>query len=255
MAQTLIKLYPTPQNSNVGQNFLYSRPAPQNWSKWDLRGDWNLGTKDNFFWRFSKQDQVVPSSLVLPPPAYGGGALDQTTNGINTGGTWNHIWKSNLIMSIRGGWNYGFFTRDNPAQTGGALLNRQYGIKGGNDSIPGGFSQMNITGYTAIGIGANNPVARDSQNRQLAGDVVWTHGSHTIKFGANMLRSAEQHFQYPQRSHRPVSVQWPIHQGRHGRFPAGHGQPGHLEHAPAGRPAQLDRSAPSSRTIGRSRRT
>src|SRR5205085_5044929 len=147
-----------------------------------------------FFWRFSKQDQSVPASLVLPPPAYGGGALDQATQGISTGGTWNHIWKANLIMSIRTGWNYSFFTRDNPAQTGAALLNQQYGIKGGTDTIPGGFSQMNITGYTALGIGANNPVARYSQNRQLAGDVVWTYGSHTIKFGGNMLRSQNNIF-------------------------------------------------------------
>src|SRR5581483_9498188 len=194
VAQTLIKLYPTPQNSNTGQNFLYVAPAPTNGTKWDLRGDANLSTSDTFFWRYSAQNQSVPASLVLPPPAYGGAALDQSTNGVSTGGTWNHVWKPNLIMSIRTGWNYGFFTRDNPAQTGGALLNRQYGIKGGTDTIPGGFSQMNITGYTALGIGANNPVARDSQNRQLAGDVVWTHGSHTIKFGTNILRSQNNIF-------------------------------------------------------------
>jgi hypothetical protein len=194
VAKNLIQLYPTPQNGNVGQNFLYISPANQNWSKWDVRGDVTLGNKDNAFWRFSKQDQSVPASLVLPPPAYGGGALDQSTQGINTGGTWNHIWKSNVIMSIRGGWNYGFFTRDNPAQAGGALLNQQYGIKGGTQTIPGGFSQMNITGYTPLGIGASNPVARDSQNRQLTGDVVWTHGSHTFKFGANMLRSQNNIF-------------------------------------------------------------
>jgi hypothetical protein len=194
VARTLINLYPTPQNGNVGQNFLYISPANQNWDKWDVRGDWNVNTKDNTFFRFSRQVQTIPASLVLPPPAFGGGALDQSTTGMNTGGTWNHIWKANLIMSIRGGWNYGFFTRDNPAQAGGALLNRQYGIKGGTDTIPGGFSQMNITGYTALGIGASNPVARDSQNRQLAGDVVWTHGSHTFKFGANMLRSQNNIF-------------------------------------------------------------
>ncbi len=194
VAQTLINLYPGPRTSAVGSNFVYQSPANQDWTKYDVRGDVNLGSKDNAFWRYSKQNQAVPSSLVLPPPAFGGGALDQTTNGINTGATWNHIWRPNLIMAIRGAWNYGFFTRDNPAQAGGALLNRQYGIIGGNDTIPGGFSQMNITGYQALGIGANNPVARDSQNRQLVGDVVWTRGAHTFKFGANMLRSQNNIF-------------------------------------------------------------
>ena len=78
-----------------------------------MRADVNLGSKDNAFWRISKQDQSVPASLALPPPAYGGGALDQSTNGINTGATWNHVLRPNLIMAIRGAWNYGFFTRDN----------------------------------------------------------------------------------------------------------------------------------------------
>lgn len=194
VAQTLINLYPAPQNSSVGSNFAYQSPANQDWGKFDVRTDVNVGSRDTMFWRFSKQDQTVPATLTLPPPAYGGGALDQSTQGINTGATWTHIWRPNLITSIRSGWNYGFFTRDNPAQAQGALLNRQYGIKGGNDSVPGGFSQMNITGYQALGIGAFNPVVRDSQNRQLAGDVVWTHGSHTVKAGGNMLRSQNNIF-------------------------------------------------------------
>jgi hypothetical protein len=194
VARTLIDLYPAPRTEAVGSNFIYQSPAAQNWTKFDIRGDVNLGSKDNAFWRISRQDQSVPASLVLPPPAYGGGALDQTTQGYNTGATWNHIWRPNLIMAVRGAWNYGFFTRDNPAQAQGALLNRQYGIEGGNDSIPGGFSQMNITGYQALGIGPNNPVARDSQNRQLNGDLVWTRGSHTFKFGGSLLRSQNNIF-------------------------------------------------------------
>jgi hypothetical protein len=194
VAKTLINLYPTPQNSSVGQNFVYLSPANENWDRFDVRGDVNAGTKDNFSWRFSRHDKITPAALTLPPPAYGGGALDQSTRGINTGGTWNHVFGPALIMSIRGGWNYGFFTRDNPAQANGELLNRKYGIKGGNDTVPGGFSQMGITGYTALGIGANNPVIRDSQNRQLAGDLTWTHGAHNLKFGANLLRSQNNIF-------------------------------------------------------------
>src|SRR5262245_20546094 len=49
--------------------------------------------------------------------------------------------------------------------------------------------KMNITGYAPIGIGASNPVNRDSQNRQLAGDLTWSHGKHSIKSGASILKS------------------------------------------------------------------
>jgi hypothetical protein len=188
VAKTLVDLYPNPQNSDLATNFIYQGPVNQDWSKWDVRADVNMGSRDNMFWRFSKQDQIVPAALPLPPPAYGGGVLDQSTVGINTGATWNHIFTPNFILSVRGAWNYGFFTRDSPAASSGELLNKKYGIRGGTD-LPGGFSQMNITGYQALGTGASNPVARDSQNRQLTGDLVWTHGAHSMKFGGSILRS------------------------------------------------------------------
>lgn len=53
---------------------------------------------------------------------------------------------------------------------------------------------MNITGYQALGTGAFNPVQRDSQNRQVAGDVTWTRGTHTVKAGSGVLRSQNNIF-------------------------------------------------------------
>jgi outer membrane receptor protein involved in Fe transport len=189
VAKTLINLYPLPQVPGVASNFVYQSPAAQDVSKFDVRADVNLGTKDNVSWRISKHDSTIPAPLVLPPPAYGNGAFDSAITGINTGANWNHIFTPNIIMSVRGAWNYGLFTRDNPAQTHGEFLNVKYGIKGGTDTFPGGFAAMTLTGYAAIGIGASNPVNRDSQNRQLAGDVSWAKGRHAFKFGASLLRS------------------------------------------------------------------
>ncbi len=193
VALTLINLYPEPQKPGVASNFLYNAPSKQDIDKWDVRADVNASSADNVFWRLSKHDLMNPVALALPPPAYGGG-YDWLTEGYNTGAGWNHIWTPNLIMSIRGAWNFALFKRDNPAQTGGELLNQKYGIKGGNSTIPGGFSLMGITGYRAVGIGAFNPVDRDSQNRQLAGDLTWVRGKHTVKAGVNILRSQNNIF-------------------------------------------------------------
>jgi hypothetical protein len=189
VARTLIDLYPQPQNGDVANNFVYNAPRSQDVDRWDVRIDANVTSNDNVFWRLSKHDLNNPVALNLPPPAYGGGAFDFITEGYNTGATWNHIWSPTLIQSIRAGWNFSLFKRDNPAQTGGEFLNQKYGIPGGNSSIPGGFTQMGITGYRPLGIGAFNPVDRDSQNRQLAGDLTWTHGKHTLKGGVNLIRS------------------------------------------------------------------
>jgi len=193
LAKTLINLYPTPQKPGVSSNFLYNAPRKRDVDKWDARADVNIRSQDNVYWRLSHQLLSNPVALSLPPPAYGGG-YDWMTEGYNTGAGWNHIWTPNLIMSIRGVWNMALFKRDNPAQTGGELLNEKYGIKGGNNSLPGSFSVMSISGYRNVGIGAYNPVDRDSQNRQLTGDLTWTHGKHTVKTGANVLRSQNNIF-------------------------------------------------------------
>ncbi|HZT39254.1 MAG TPA: TonB-dependent receptor [Bryobacteraceae bacterium] len=194
VAVTLVNLYPAPMTSGVASNFTYQAPAPQDAPKFDIRTDANLGAKDNVFWRISKQDATTPAVFSLPAPAYGGGPFDSQITGINTGATWNHIFTPGLIMSIRGAWNYGYFARDNPASTKSEFFNRKYGIKGGNDSIPGSFSNFNITGYASLGLGPNNPVFRDSQNRQLAGDVTWTRGAHTVKFGGSLIKSQNNIF-------------------------------------------------------------
>jgi len=71
----------------------------------------------------------------------------------------------------------------------GRNFNQEFGIPGSTVVPDGGFSQMNITGYRALGIGPNNPVERNSQNRQVSGDLSWIHGRHTAKVGASLIKS------------------------------------------------------------------
>ncbi|MCX6612516.1 MAG: carboxypeptidase-like regulatory domain-containing protein, partial [Acidobacteria bacterium] len=188
VSANLIKLYPNPQNAALANNYTALSPRWQDVDKWDVRIDQSVRS-DTFFWRLSKQDQLVPDTPSLPAPAYGGGNLDFITEGYNTGAGWNHVFTPTLIASIRAGWNFTLFKRDNPASTNGELLNRKYGILGGTGDIPGGFSQLSITGYRALGIGGFNPVDRDSQNRQLSGDLTWIRGRHNVKIGAGVIKS------------------------------------------------------------------
>ncbi len=193
VARTLIDLYPDPQNTNLAANFLRQSPARNDIHKWDVRIDVNPTSKDMFMWRMSQHNSTNPAVLPLPPPAFGGG-LDTRVEGINTGATWNKVLTPNLLWSIRGVWNFGLFIRDNPAEAGGELFNERFGIQGANNTIPGGFSNMGITGYRNVGIGAFNPVDRDSQNRQLVTDLAWTKGKHSVKGGFNIIRSQNNIF-------------------------------------------------------------
>jgi hypothetical protein len=189
VAAKLIQIYPSPQSLVLANNFTYLSPQNQDVDKWDLRIDQNAGTKDNIFFRYSTHDTFLPDTPSLPAPAYGGGNLDYITEGINTGAGWNHIFTPNLILSVRAGWNFARFKRNNPASALGHNFNKEYGIPGASYVPDGGFSQLNITGYRALGIGASNPVDRNSQNRQVNGDLSWSHERHTVKTGSSLIRS------------------------------------------------------------------
>ena len=189
VAAGLMKIYPVPLNGNLANNYPYLSPRKQDVDKWDLRLDQTFGAKDNAFFRFSTHDNFLPDTPSLPAPAYGAGNLDYITEGINTGVGWNHIFTPTLILSARAGWNYLRFKRDNPAAALGHNYNQEFGIPGATFVPDGSFSQINITGYRALGIGPNNPVDRNSQNRQLSGDLNWIHGRHSAKAGFGFIRS------------------------------------------------------------------
>lgn len=189
VARKLAQLYPAPQSGNLANNFTYLSPRTQDVDKWDVRVDQNIGSKDTAFFRFSRQDNLLPDTPSLPAPAFGGGNLDYITEGYNTGAGWNHIFTPALIMTVRGGWNYTRFQRNNPAAALGRNFNEEFEIPGGTLVPDGGFSQFSITGYRGLGIGGFNPVDRNSQNRQISGDLTWIKGRHTVKTGASLLRS------------------------------------------------------------------
>jgi hypothetical protein len=193
LGKTLIDLYPSPLNSDLRNNFLIQAPDPEDVDRWDVRADHNFSSRDLVFARVSYNDQKFPAALPLPAPAFGGG-FDGTVTGWNTGLNWNHIFTPSLLMNTRIGWNYAQFTRVNPASAGTENLNARYGIPGVDQTQPGGFSNIGITGFRSLGLGSFNPVIRDSQNRQAAGDLTWVKGKHTVKFGGNILRSQNNIF-------------------------------------------------------------
>ena len=200
VANTLINLYPTPQTPDVGTNFVNLSPQNEDVRKWDARADVNLSDTDNVFFRVSWHGFTRPQALTLPAPAFSGGN-DQAVDGNNFAAGWNHIWSPNLIMSIRGTYNYGLFIRDNVAdakalaeELGVFNLNDAYGIPGGEAATLGSMSIMSISGYANVGMGNFNPVDRNSQNRQIVGDMTWTKGKHTVKFGGGLIRSQNNIF-------------------------------------------------------------
>jgi hypothetical protein len=188
LAQKLINLYPSPTNGNLSSNYLYDGPDDEDDHRWDVRVDYTLSQKDTIYARVSNYGVRIPGILNLPPPAFGANAFDEKINGYNSFLGWTHIFSPSLVAITRASYSYNQFSRVNPAVGGTANLNAEYGIPGGDNTIPGAMSSFGITGYTQLGLGSNNPTVRDSQNRQIVSDFNWARGAHNVKFGVNLIR-------------------------------------------------------------------
>jgi hypothetical protein len=179
IAQKVLAFVPLPQTGAATSNYNYQSPANQDNHRWDFRVDHILDDKRNFFFRFSDQvtDTVVSSPLPPDGGQYytGGGAQATASKSFVLG--FNKVWTPNVVSSIHAGWNNLAWTNFFPSQS---LTN--LGIPGVLATNPG-FSNMVITGYPSLGV-TNVPNADDSQDRQISGDVTWSKGNHSFKFGA-----------------------------------------------------------------------
>jgi hypothetical protein len=188
LAAKLINLYPATQTGTLASNYLYTGPNDENDIRWDTRVDYTIREKDSIYGRVTHYGVTIPGILNLPPPAFGANAYDEKISAWNDSGGWTHIFSPSLLAISRFSWSYNQFARANPAVAGKANLNAEYGIPGGDDSIPGGMSAFSITGYTQLGIGANNPTVRNSQTKQFITDFDWNRGAQHILFGVNLIR-------------------------------------------------------------------
>jgi hypothetical protein len=178
-ALTAINWYPLPQTSGATNNFIYNSPANQSEQKWDLRGDYVLSDKQNLFFRYSLQNQGDIAVSTLPPDPQAGlitSALPSTIDGHGFVLGYNYVLSPSLIASVHTGWNYFLDSSVTPNPTN---LNNVLGLPGLGLSTS--LAGLTITGLTSLG-GAGLTVS-GAQDRQLAGDLTWIKGAHTLKFG------------------------------------------------------------------------
>jgi Carboxypeptidase regulatory-like domain/TonB dependent receptor len=173
-----------PQTATAN-NFVYASPENTNAHRWDLRVDQIVSEKQNLYFRYSSQvDDLGITSLLPPAPGEGYfsyGPASSKTGAQTLDGTsfvlgYNRIWSPTVVTSVLAGWNDLFWNNNLPSQPLTGI-----GIPGVNETNPG-FSGLLITGLPSMGV-TNVPNTDISQNRQLSGDLTWTKGSHSIKFG------------------------------------------------------------------------
>ena len=176
--------YPDPQNDSATRNYTFITPRNQDFHKFDVRYDQNLTDSDNFFLRWSGQEQNVGSQPRYPAvPDFGsmsrGGEVNVTSN--NAVASYQKVWSPRLITAFRTGWNY----LDTDVESHLDItenINAKLGIPGFNQHLRG-TNEMNLTGYSQLGNNTFRPNLIQSQTRQASADTTFTSGNHAIKFG------------------------------------------------------------------------
>ena len=185
VALKALSYLPSPQTSAATNNYVYASPLNQDPRRWDFRVDDIISERQNVYFRYSSQTEDTGVVSPLAPDAHGNyfaGAGASYETGADTTKSQsfvlvhNAVWSPTVISSVHAGWNNLSWSNYFPNQKLTSL-----GIPGVNQTNPG-FSELAVTGYLPLGV-TNVPNNDGSQDRQLSGDVTWTKGAHSIKFG------------------------------------------------------------------------
>lgn len=205
-ASTLLNMIPLP-NTGTGQvsNFFSSVPYYFKRDMIDAKVNWTPSTKANVFGKYSVMHAPVTSSAPLGEAlgGYPGGAAGAA--GIGTGHNTTHVFGGGvsyiITPTILFDGNFGGTRMHHDTQ------GPDYGTNIGTDvlRIPGtngpdprqsGFPIFNIAGYTSLGNTNNwSPVERNDRLYTYAANINWVKGSHSLRFGMDILQHQMNHWQ------------------------------------------------------------
>jgi hypothetical protein len=184
-----LKAFPAanrPATSNVLDNYANTQFIVNKYNDFDVRLDYNLGSKDRFFGRYSygqdNDDKTV--SVVGVPSGYAAGENNTHPRGVAAGET--HIFTSNLLNEFRFGYTRPFYGYINPFD--GDPFSANLGIPNANrNSFLGGGALIggNNTNLSYTGDGGAYEVPQHSY--QFVDNVSLNHGKHAFVFGESVL--------------------------------------------------------------------
>lgn len=185
IAQQLINFYPTPQNGNLSQNFIFNPPNREDVGRINTREDYQISQKHQLSWIFNTETDDIPASTSLPGPAFGGNTRATNVQGWGTGLTWTYIVSPGLVTSTKAGWfKDEFLINFSPEALALGNVATKIGLQVPPSNLNVTYPTINISGFTSLGAGNFEPVWSDGQNRQLKNDTSWIKGAHTVQFGA-----------------------------------------------------------------------
>jgi carboxypeptidase family protein len=197
----LIQAYPLPDRPGLASNQSTQPKQVQDWDQGDGRLDWTVNPSTTLFGRFSRQDTFTQPPSTFGPRLVPG--LDQPI-GLGNDGTFagnsnlvayhsvisaTHVFSPTFLLDLRMG--FGRFNlhhlKDGASQ--GAHLGEKLGIRNSNQ---GPFSEgvpiFAPANYTGIGGASSLPTIRLENTFNPSVSLTKVRGSHSFKFGTNIVR-------------------------------------------------------------------
>jgi Carboxypeptidase regulatory-like domain/TonB dependent receptor len=192
LAQELANLFPSPNTTLPGGNYLADPERSETENKFDIRIDHTIGDKDNFFARYSygKDSNFLPSPFnnVLDGGSFQDGYSNNTAQGLAASEI--HTFRNNLVNELRFGFNHLNSHRYNLYST--VDVSQQLAIPfpgvpfNAGENI-GGLPSISFgDGTAAIGASEFLPALEKQHSYVLTDNLSWTRGRHSAKFGSEL---------------------------------------------------------------------
>jgi hypothetical protein len=197
LAQRLGALYPNPNVSLAGGNYLSDPKKTESRNNFDIRVDNTFSDRDNFFVRFSYENQpsFIPSpfSNALDGGSFADGTEDDSYRSLAISEV--HTFRANLINEFRLGYNRINSHRLNLNYNQNVSQQLNFpGVPFGPDL--GGLPQLSFSdGTVTIGSSGFLPSVEKQNAFVLNENLVWTHGRHNAKVGAEIRHEQFTMFQ------------------------------------------------------------
>ena len=174
-------------------NYTTTRLNKYVFDDFDVRGDYNIGPQDSMFARYSRgDDNFIKTSIFTDLPA-GFGSGSNPTKPYSAVLEETHIFTSNLVNEARFGFihtDYGYTPPldGTPVSANLGIVNANVNqfnqpdpLLGGGALIGGYNTQLEYTGDYG-------PYDVPQDTWQEADNLSWVKGTHTMKFGGNIIR-------------------------------------------------------------------
>ena len=191
--QAVTSLYPLPNRSTIGRNFVAAPEGRDRTDRIDTRTDLQRKfLRYAFRYSFAESNRSEPyaAQQFSSVPGYGNDLYDRGHNVMSSGTVTSG---PNFVWEVRFGFNS--ISNRTLHQNSGTNLNSQVGLPDfATREIDRGLSFFQVTGFSSLGGEFNNPQVTDVTSFQLSNTVSFAQGRHLRQFGHEGRSTAQDGF-------------------------------------------------------------